>query len=299
MKQFFILLSIVIPTLSSLSQQLHSSSFYDIQGVMHNSAMAGVQPENFVGLTFKTQWRSVQGSPQTGTAFGSFNIPSHEIGIAGTMYHDVTGATSRSGISFSLAKHIVLYDESIISIGLENRIQQYAINKDKLQQILGNDPAILGAANKVTYDAGIGFAYSSDRLILGASVSQLVQSKLDFYSGNLTRTERAKLYRHYYINGSYEANSNDVTTITPNFLYIYLPNAPADFQIGARVVHNKKLWWGLGYRFKQSFIAQAGLNINEKLTIGYSYDDYLTPVSRFDGGSVGHEFLLKYTFIRE
>ena len=42
-----------------------------------------------------------------------------------------------------------------------------------------------------------------------------------------------RLYRHYYLHGSYQWTVDEATVITPNFLMIYLPNAPLEFQVGA------------------------------------------------------------------
>ena len=65
-----------------------------------------------------------------------------------------------------------------------------------------------------------------------------------------------------------------------------------------KVEHNKTLWWAVGYKSKQSFILSAGINISRKITLGYAFNDYLTPVSTFDAGSYGHEFMLRYNFIK-
>lgn len=293
-----ILSSIIFIAAAANAQQLQTSSLYNMQGVFHNAAMAGMGETDFIGLTYRTQWNGISGAPQTATAFGSFALPKHKIGIGANIYNDKTGPTSRTGIQINLAKHINMDNGARFSLGIENRFHQYALDKAKLQASLGNDPAIGGSDNRFKYDAGFGIAYTNKKITLGAAISQLVQSKLDFYSGNLTRTEEARLYRHYYFHGAYAWNTDGTTSITPNFLVIYLPNAPAEFQIGARVEHNKTLWWGLGYRSKQSFMASAGVNINKKFSLGYSYDDYITPISRFDGGSNGHELIIKYNFVK-
>ena len=278
------------------AQQLQTSSLNDIQGILQNPSMAGVAQTNFVGASYRTQWSGIAGSPQTATVFGSFDMPKQKAGIGGYVYSDKTGPTSRTGVELSLAKHIVTDNGNIFSLGIESRFQQYALDKTKLTAALGNDPAIAGGDTRFKYDAGFGMAYITKTLQLGASVSQLVQSKLNFYSGNLSTTEAARLYRHYYFHGAYKWNVDGVTTITPNFMVTYLPNAPTEFQIAARVEHREIFWWGLGYRSKQSFMASVGVNINKKFSLGYAYDDYLTPISHFDGASNGHEFILRFNF---
>jgi type IX secretion system PorP/SprF family membrane protein len=277
------------------AQQLQTSSLYDLQGVFHNPSMAGVG-KSMVGASYRTQWSEISGSPKTATVFGSFDLPNQKIGIGGYIYNDKTGPTSRTGIQLAFAKHIPTGNGGTFSLGIEAKGLQYSIDKVKLTQSLGADPAIGASSdNKFMFDAGFGISYTGKKLQLGASASQLVQSKLDFYTGNLTRNEKGHLYRHYYFHGSYKWNVDGNTSITPNFLVIYLPNAPTEYQFGARVEHSEKFWWGASYRLKQSWMLSAGVNVNKKFTIGYSFDIYQTPISVYDAGSNAHEILLRYT----
>ena len=285
-------------TLTAGAQQLQTSSMYELQGMLQNAAMAGVQDYNFIGASYRTQWSGISGSPQTATVFASFGLPKQKIGIGGYAYNDKTGPTTRTAVEMSLAKHIITDNGNIFSIGMENRFQQYSLNKSKLAATLGNDPVIGGSDNRFKYDAGFGIAYKTKTLQVGASVSQLVQSKLDFYSGNLSTTEEARLYRHYYLHASYRWKVDEANTIIPNFVLTYLPNAPTDYQVGARVEHRELFWWGVGYRSHQSYMLSAGLHVNKKFTIGYAFDNYISPISSFDAGANGHEVLLRYMFSR-
>lgn len=279
------------------AQQLQTSAMYDLQGTFHNPSTAGTQG-NMVGVTYRSQWSGISGGPKTATAFGSFNIPNLKIGLGGYLYNDKTGPTSRTGIQLAFAKHIPLNNDAKFSLGIEARGQQYSLDRAKLTATLGSDPAIGTADNRFMFDAGFGVSYTGKKLQLGISASQLVQSKLDFYTGNLSRSEEGRLYRHYYFHGSYKWNVDGNTTITPNLLAIYLPNAPTYVQFGARVEHREIFWWGVGYRVDQGFLLSAGVNLNKKFTIGYNYDIYQTPISVYDAGSGAHEILLKYNFIK-
>ncbi len=297
MKKILLLMALIVVLAKSFAQQLQTSSLYDMQGMIHNPSMAGVQEYNTVGVTYKTQWRGISGAPKTTTVFGSFDLPKQKIGIGGYVYNDKTGPTSRNGLQISLAKHIGMKNGAKLSLGLGANFLQYYIDRAKLGETLGDDNALGNVDNKFKFDAGFGISYTDKRFQLGASVSQLMQSKLDYYKGNVTRTEEARFYRHYYFHGSYNWNVDHVTSITPNFLLIWLPNAPTGYQLGAKVEHNKTLWWGIGYRSKQSYVLSAGVNIRKKITVGYAFSDYVKPVSTFDGGSYGHEFILRYNFI--
>ncbi|MFT3910762.1 MAG: PorP/SprF family type IX secretion system membrane protein [Ferruginibacter sp.] len=293
------ILCVALATLTkSFAQQLQTSSFQDMHGILHNPSAAGVGVYNTAGITYKSQWKGISGAPKTATAFASFDLPKQKIGIGGFVYNDQAGPTTRTGLQLSLAKHIVGKNGSKFSIGIAPSVMQYSIDRNKLMQTLGDDAALGNVDNKMKFDVAFGMSYTNKRFQLGASVSQLMQSKLDYYKGSLSRTEEARFYRHYYFHGNYNWNVDNVTTVTPSLLVIYLPNAPTDYQATVKVEHNKTLWWAVGYKSKQSFILSAGINISKKITLGYAFNDYLTPVSTFDAGSYGHEFMLRYNFIK-
>lgn len=296
MKHYILILSLLSSVTHVAAQQLQTSSLYDLQGVFHNPSTAGVKG-SVAGVSYRTQWSGISGSPRTATAFGSFDVPKMKIGIGGYLYNDKTGPTSRTGIQLAFAKHIPTGDgKGKFSMGIEAKGQQYSLDRAKLTATLGADPAIGTSENRFVFDAGFGISYTDNKLQLGAAVSNLVQSKLNFYTDNLSTTEAARLYRHYFFHGSYKWTVDESTTITPNFLVIYLPNAPTEFQGGIRVEHEELFFWGLSLRAKQSFMLSAGLHINKKFTVGYAFDIYQTPVSVFDAGANAHEMLLRYNF---
>lgn len=276
------------------AQQLMTSSLYELQGNLHNPAVAGLHRHTVVGASYRSMWSGIEGSPVTALVYGSTYLQNAKIGIGGYLYSDITGPTSRKGVQTSYAYHIPLQHGAQLSVGLEARFQQFAIDKAMLVGSLGTDPVLGGAANRFKGDAGAGIAYTAAKWQLGASISQLVQSQLDFYSGNLSRNQEARLYRHFYLHGSYQWQVDDNTRIIPNFLVIYLPNAPTELQAGARVEHRDLFWWGLSFRARQSWMLSAGVKLQKKLAIGYSFDIYSTPLSVFYRGANAHELLLRY-----
>lgn len=280
------------------AQQLTTASLYDLQGIIFNPATAGSERHAFAGVSFRSMWDGIDGSPQTGTVFGSTWIPSVKLGLAGNVYSDRTGPTKRTGISMSYAYHIPINDKEDFSFGIEMRGQQFSYDRAELELSLGNDPVLASPENRFKFDAGFGIAYTSDKLQVGASVSQLIQTKLDLYTGNLTTTEQGKLYRHYYFHGNYKWNVDNNTTIIPNVLVTYLPNAPTEFQGGVRVDYKQLFWWGLALRARQSWMLSAGVHIQKKLSIGYCFDLYSTPLSIYDKGANAHEVLLRYDFLK-
>src|SRR5690606_37240706 len=138
MKKYILSATIIFLSTVAYTQQLHTSSLYDMQGILHNPSMAGVfqyeHTNGMLGLTHRMQWSGIDGGPQTTTVFGSFHLPKQKIGIGGYAYSDKTGTTSRTGLQISLAKHIRFNDGGVFSLGIENRIQQYSIDRAKLSE---------------------------------------------------------------------------------------------------------------------------------------------------------------------
>jgi len=300
MKRFIAILSVLMLGVSATrAQQIATSSLYDMQGVFHNPSVAGVNKYGSIGATYRSMWSGIDGSPKTTTVFGSAYLPSVKLGLGGYLYNDVTGPTRRTGLQMAYAYHVPLQNDASFSLGIEGRFQQYSIDKGKLSESLGaNDPVLAGAGNRFSADAGFGLSYTSRKFQAGASVANLIQSKLDFYSGDLSRSETGRLYRHYYFHSRYNWDVDGNTVITPNILFIYLPNAPLEFQGGARVEHREVFWWGVSMRLRQSWMLSAGVKVKKKLVLGYSFDIYSTPLSIYDRGSSAHEILLRYDFLK-
>ena len=298
MRKIHLLAIFFLAACSCRAQQLAASSFYDMYGTLHNPATAGVQRYATVGGDFRTQWSGMPGAPQTGMIFGSTYLKNANVGIGGYLYNDVTGPTTHNGLQMAYSYQIEMRNKAIFSLGLEARFQQFSYDKAKLQGSLGNDPVIAGSDKRSKGDAGFGVAFTSEKFQIGASVSQLIQSKLNLYEGSGNPTEVAKLYRHYYLHGYYKLTVDEGTKIIPNMLMIYLPNAPTEFQAGARVEHNNLFWYGLAWRAKQAWMLSAGVRIKQRFNIGYAFDIYTTPLSVYDNGSNGHEIMLRYDFIK-
>jgi type IX secretion system PorP/SprF family membrane protein len=280
---------------------------FELHGIYHNPSVAGVQKHGMVGVAYLGMWDGIDGGPRTATVFGSGYISSVRLGLGGYIFSDVTGPTKRIGMQMAYAYHIPMKNDGDFSIGIEGRFQQFSFDRAKLMQSLGNDPAIARTDSKFTGDAGMGVSYTNKKFQIGASVSQLIQSKMDFYQQTLgigsgalpNRSEEAKLYRHYFLHSYYIWNVDDHTTITPNILFIYLPNAPKEFQGGVRVEHHELFWWGVALRARQSWMLSAGLHINKAFSVGYSFDIYTTPLSVYDQGSNAHEIMLRYDFLKK
>ena len=218
----------------------------------------------------------------------------YKAGLGGYVYRDETGPTSRTGIQLAFSKHIISKDEKQkLGLGIELRGLQYALDKGKVLNALGNDPALGGASSKFGIDAGAGIYYTDGKLSVGAAVSQLIQSKLQLADVPNAKIS-GKLYRHYNFNANYKIQTGDDIYLIPNALVRVIEHSPTEFEAGMKLDYQDKIWFGFIYRVRQLYSIQTGIKIADKLNVSYSYDAYSGPISVYDGGSGAHEIGLRF-----
>lgn len=294
MRKIFLSLALILIFSATKSQQLHFMSQYLLHNSMYNPAAAGVSENNAVGLSYRNMWSSFPGNPTTSMIYGDFDLKKLSSGIASYIYRDQTGPTSRTGVQLAYAYHIKSRNnKSNFSIGLELRGLQYAIDKAKLQESLNNDPVLGGAENKFAIDAGAGVYWTNKKLSVGAAVSQLIESKLALAEVP-NSTLGGKLYRHYNFTANYKIQTGDDIYVIPNAMVRVIENSPSEYDFGAKVDYQDKIWWNLNYRVNQFWSLQAGIKLLNKIRATYSYDYYTSPISIFVANSGAHEIGLQF-----
>lgn len=294
MKKTLLLVIFCAITGFSFAQQLHFTSQYLQHNAMYNPGAAGISNEPMIGVSYRSMWSSFPGNPRTFMVYGDGNLKNLKSGIGAYAYRDETGPTNRTGLQLAFSKHIISKDEKHkVGLGIELRGLQYAIDKGKLGDALGNDPVLAGSSNKFGFDAGAGIYYTNQKLSVGAAVSQLIQSKLEL-ANVPNSTQGGKLYRHYNFTANYKINTGADIYIIPNFLMRVIEHSPSEYEFGALVNYQEKIWWGLNYRVDQFWMLQAGVKILQRAGLTYSYEYYQTPISIFSGGSGAHEIGLRF-----
>lgn len=296
MKKFLLLVGLFAGVNSVKAQQLHFTSQYMMHNSMYNPAAAGMADESRIGLTYRNQWNSFPGNPRTYMLYGDMRLKSLSSGLAGYIYRDETGPTSRTGLQIAYSYHIRVGNENQrLGLGIELRGLQYAIDKGKLTGSLGSDPVLGGSSEKIGLDAGAGAYYTDGKLSLGAAASQLIQSKLKL--ADVPNSQLGgQLYRHFNFMASYKWNTGSDIYIIPNAMARLIENSPSEYEFGAKLDYQDKVWWGLNWRVEQAWVLQAGFKLFKRVGLTYSYDYYVTPIGVFTAGSGAHEIGLQVGF---
>ncbi len=275
------------------AQQLHFTSIFQQHNPMYNPAAAGFNNNAVIGATYRSMWSAFPGNPRTFMVYGDTYWKNKNAGLAGYLYRDVTGPTSRTGIQAAYSYHVKTGEKSFLGLGIELRGLQYAIDKAKLTDALGSDLVLAGSNSAFKLDAGAGVYFTNGKLSAGLAVSQLIQSKLAF-NDVPNATERAKLYRHYNLTANYLFETGGGTHVVPNCMVRLVPNAPTEFDFGCKVDYQDKMWWALNWRVRQFWSLQVGFKLMDRLGFAYAYDYYNAPFSDFNTGNNAHEIGLRF-----
>jgi type IX secretion system PorP/SprF family membrane protein len=153
-----------------------------------------------------------------------------------------------------------------------------------------NDPAIPGANESVTgYDMGFGVFYRAERVYLGISTTQLIQSELNYERANY------RLRRNYYATaGAVFPLGNPSWEFSPSVL-VYSDGTTTQFSANANLIYNGKVWGGVGYRIN-SVIAMIGFDLFNGVKIGYAFDYTHTSMRGHFTAGGSHELMINYCF---
>jgi type IX secretion system PorP/SprF family membrane protein len=181
---FYIILLITFANIGYGQQSPHFTQ-YMLNDFVINPAVAGTKDYYQIRSNHRFQWVGLTDPPLTNTL--SIYGPHGKLpmGFGGTLYTDVTGPTSRTGITGSYAYNIEITRDIRISGGISLGLMQYKLDGAQLTTKDVSDLAIQPVVySSYVPDASIGFYAYAEEWYAGISVSQLLNNKLKFFEGN-------------------------------------------------------------------------------------------------------------------
>lgn len=286
------------------AQQIHQLTQFYINDFAFNPAVAGNNLTDVVSLaSFRKQWAGgFDGDAPTTimlSAHSNFS-DQREVGLGALLFSDKTGPTSRLGLNLAYAYHLQM-DQSAehwLSLGLSGTLMQYSIDFAELELLDAGDVAAMESSGSTfTADANFGFMFYGPNYSAGASVMQLARRGLSLSERSvLFDEETLTLSRHFFIMGSYrydfDGAPEDGWSIQPSALFKIVKSVPFHFELNAKVMYENKYWAGIGYRSQDDINVMLGLEIDDGLTLNYSYDIITSAVNTVSAGS--HEITLGY-----
>lgn len=244
------------------------------------------------GLLHRMQWNGIEGNLNSSTAFAHIPLKNNlEVGVS-FLNDNINKIVKENNFALDIAYKLQLTRYSKLSFGIKTGANFLTNNFSNFLLQSGDastDPSFANNLEKTFFSIGAGLYYNTDKMYVGLSVPNFVQTKHFASDGGTIFYGKEEI--HAYLTGGYVFSLNDKVKLKPSFLLKRVTGAPLSVDINANAIY-EKIEFGLGYRISDAITGMVTFNVNSDLRIGYSYDYNVSRLNDFNSGS--HEFILLY-----
>jgi type IX secretion system PorP/SprF family membrane protein len=310
--------ALLLTPITLQAQGLHFSQYYNTP-LLLNPANTGVSTcaDYRAGAIYRRQWASVPVPFQTISAFADVKLfkskEEHNwLALGLSVYNDKAGngELSLTNIQGSIAYHVQLGDNSMVSVGGSAGSVQRTVNYNKLtydsqwdgftfnRSMANFEDANVGRSSYTDVGAGVNYSYfSSENLMItvGAGVTHLNRPQESFYGQTNQISIRPT------ISGEMVMRLNPAVIISPSIYYTQQRGASEliygtllDFDLSTNYEDlGTSLILGGFHRWNESIVIAAGIRFSDVRIIA-SYDYTLSTLSPVNKGRGALEFGLMY-----
>jgi type IX secretion system PorP/SprF family membrane protein len=280
--------------LSLQAQQDAQYTHYMYNTISVNPAYAGSRGVMSIFGLYRTQWVGLDGAPDTGSFSINTPIANSNLGVGASLVQDRIGPSNESAFSADVSYTVPTSERYKLSFGIKGTANLFSLDRGKLTPKEELDPNLVGY-NNFSPNVGAGVYFHSDKLYLGLSVPNILETKR--YNKN---DEDVALYverMNAYLIGGYVFDLSESLKFKPAFLTKIVQGAPLQLDVSGNFLINEKFVLGAAWRWDAAFSGMAGFHINKSLFLGYGYDRETTKLAQFNSGS--HEVFLRYEFVKK
>lgn len=297
-----------LPAIRVTAQQLPVYSQYSFNAFLLNPAAAGAEGYTAINTTTRQQWVGVEGAPVTYCLSMQSRIKKKTIltgasakkrygsnqtgrvGIGGYVYKDRIGLMDQTGAEFTYAYHIA-GSTSQLSFGATFSFFQFKLNDQGIRlaapkdNLIDNEPMVMYIP-----DANVGVYYTNPRLFFGVSIFHLSSASVMF---GPYKDKKYRLLRQYNTTAGFNIPLSGTLSIEPSCYLKISEEWRLQGDAVAKLIYDRKLWMGIGYRNPGMIIGSVGFKIS-RFYLGYAYDHSSNPLTTYSSGT--HELMMAYKF---
>ena len=301
LKRILVISLLLTCSFASRAQQDAMFSHYMFNTQSINPGYVGSREVLSVLSVIRSQWINFDGAPNTQTL--SLNSPlfNDQLGFGFSILNDKIGPIRSTAFSVDLAYHLqVTQSGHKLSFGLKGGGNAFRSDFSTLDLDPGDpdgiDPAFSrDIRSKFLPNFGFGLYYNTVKWYVGLSTPRILEKEFD------------NSQRHYFAIAGALFDINRDIKLRPSIYVKTTKNAPTTMDISAYAVFRDLFWVGgmartaLGRFIPVGKVGgglglMGGININDNIAIGYSYDYSIGNTTfKYNGGS--HEIMLRYDFV--
>jgi len=287
-----LLFTVIAGTASLQGQQLPQFTQYMFNDFVINPAIAGVHDYYQIRTNHRFQWVGLADPPLTNSI--AFYGPNEKLdmGYGAYIYNDVTGPTSRTGVTGSYAYNIAITTEMRLSMGISLSMLQYRVDGTQLNPKDVSDPSILNmVSTSYMPDAGLGAYLYGEDFYVGLSLAQLLNNKVKIFDN---KDGLNRLKTHFNLTAGYSYEINRDWAVEPSILFKGTAPKEISFDLTAKVSWQKMVWGALSYRYHETVAIMIGYSYEDTFIFGYAYDIGISSIRKYNVGT--HELMIGYRF---
>lgn len=296
----------MLATGGAFGQQLPQFSQYIFNGLHVNPGYAGYKGEPYIQSTYRSQWISFPGAPETFTVTADLSANEGTMGFGVSLLSDQLGPARTTSGLLTYAYRIQTGRKSFLGLGASVGVSEYMIDGDLLDPNDPNDPEIPGGRiNMFTPNLNTGLFFHNDKFYAGFSVYNMIGKN------SLEREDVALAYHdfHYYLTAGAMVTISDNVGFKPSFLIKQVKGAPTNYDINGMFLFFERLWVGASYRSNMKLWTEVDERLTsrnavaavievfatDRLRVGYAYDQSLNVLQDYRHNS--HELSLGFYMI--
>ena len=279
-------------------------NFLDIKVNYRNqwSGFTDAPSTNYIGVNGyiqkETQQSYKQYSLRTSNPFYLDSLPKNEIslgnklrhGIGGNIIYDVQGPFEQISGFVNYALHIPIGEKVKISLGVSGSITNHRIDMEKI--ILRNPDAddfyqsLIASGGKTTFfDINPGFMLYGEKFYISYAAFRAFRKAIS--SDEILFSENQI---DHSIMAGYQLPLSNKIKLLPSLMFNYNGQLKNQWDANIKMLINEKTWAGMSYRSTSALVFMAGVYINNKVNLSYSYDYLTSDLNSYTNGS--HEITL-------
>ncbi|MBL0740053.1 PorP/SprF family type IX secretion system membrane protein [Chryseolinea lacunae] len=292
--RFFVGTLLCVASLSAhegFAQQHPLYTQYMFNGLVINPAYTGSHESITLTAALRRQWTGIKGAPQTQifSMHSPIKFSRSAAGVVAT--HDMVGVTHQYMMYGTYAYRIPVSENARLSVGGQVGMTYYTAKLNDLEVVTQNgqvDPAFAATSSRVLPNLGIGVYYYSKRTYVGLSLPTLIDNKWN----NQDPLVKATQQRHYFLTAGRVFDLSPSLKFKPNVLLKWVENGPFQYDLNANLLVQDVVWVGVSYRMQDSIDGLLQWNVNDQLSMGYSYGYPTSSLAALQSGT--HEVVVTY-----
>jgi type IX secretion system PorP/SprF family membrane protein len=292
MRNFYLVLSLLLLSVAGLAQQRTQSSFNYVNKYNFQKSYAGLENCSKIFLQHKSQWVGVENAP-TNTFLQAHTRLPWKFGVGLGINRWSAGLLDRFDASVAVAKHFQI-KKLTLSPSVNFGYARYGLNPGDAVSFDNDSYLNQSRTASNTFYGDFGFLATYEALEVGVSIPSVFASNPEFDVADIDPTLTVE--RYFNAHASYDIQVKDAWRVTPMVFYRSIPANGQMIDAMAEVNYKENIGVAVGYRTNSGLLASANVNIKDMFTVGYAYDAGMQAIAAVGSGS--HEVLLGFKLCR-